>query len=75
MDEQTILNLSVGLKRAHDALAEALCEDDLFDESGVEIIRLIARRLVSRDLGREPTPEEQEAILGRIEANLKGGDP
>ena len=74
MDSETLYNLSVGMRRAHDALAKALGEDDLFDESGAEIIRLIARRLVNRDLGREPTAEEQEAILAQIEADLKGGD-
>ncbi len=73
MDNQTLYNVSVGIHGAHDALAKALGEDDLFDESGVEIIRLIARRLVNTELGREPTYEEQDAILARIEADLKGG--
>ena len=62
------------MKRAHDALAKTLGEDDLFDENGVAIMRLIARRLVSAELGREPTAEEQEAVLARIEAGLKGGE-
>ena len=74
MDDATIKKISDSIVKALDAMAGALIEDPLFDESGVEKIRLITQRLVNAELGREPTAEEQEAILARVEAHLKGGE-
>ena len=71
MDPTTINHIGEKLIAAHDALAHVLGEQNLFDEGGVEIIRLIARRLVAEQLGREPTAKEQELILGFLEQDLR----
>ena len=74
MDDATVRKISDGIMRAHSALKGALGEESLVDENGIHIMMLITRRLMTAELGREPTDSELGAMAALVNAQMKGGD-
>ena len=72
MDDAKVRKVSDGIKRAYDALKGALGEESLVDENGINIMLLITQRLMTAELGRDPTGPELGAMAAVVNAQLKG---